>query len=76
MLLRLVRMVVTSCDWRLASSPDSGAATGAGDGIADAMVPKARAAKVAILAKENMIGGEVRLKRSEARSVKLRGTWG
>ena len=62
-------MVEMSSDWRLSSSSISRAATGAGDGIADAMVPKARAAKVAILAKENIVNSGERLKRSEARSM-------
>ena len=69
-------MVEMSSDWRLSSSSISRAATGAGDGIADAIVPKARAPKVIIFVKENIASSEESLKRSQVWVVELRGTWG
>ena len=56
---RLLRTVVTvGLTVRASSAPASGA--GAGAGIADAMVPNARAATVAIFMKENMVNRRMR----------------
>ena len=61
-LLRLVRTSVrvaaVASVSRATRAPASATGTGAGAGMADARVPNARAAKVAIFMKENMTSGD------------------